>query len=71
MERVFPVDRWNEYEALLMKKKIEALTSKEQKRLDVLRYEADVLTFQKAYAAVLLKRRGHTLPALEELRHSE
>jgi hypothetical protein len=71
MKRVFPVEQWVEYETLLTKKKMEALTPKEQNRLDVLRYEADVLTFRKAYAAVLLKRRGHTLPALEDLGHPE
>ena len=71
MERVFPVDQWDEYEKLLTKKKLEALTPKEQKRLDALRREADVLTFRKGYAAVLLKRRGHSLPTLEDLGHPE
>ena len=65
--RVFAVDRWAEYEGLLNKKKTEALTAEEQGLLAALRREADVLTFRKGYAAVLLKRRGHYLPTLEEM----
>jgi hypothetical protein len=68
--RVFPPDRWAEYEALLNRKKIETLAAEEQARLDALRREADVLTFRKGYAAVLLKRRGYRLPALQELEQS-
>jgi hypothetical protein len=34
---------------------------------DALRREADVLTFRKGYAAVLLKRHGQRLPSLTEL----
>jgi hypothetical protein len=64
--RVFPPDRWAEYEALLNRKKIETLTAKGQASLDALRREADVLTFRKGYAAVLLKRRGYRLPTLQE-----
>ncbi|MEZ4658125.1 MAG: hypothetical protein R2911_11170 [Caldilineaceae bacterium] len=29
--------------------------------------DADILTFRKAYAAVLLKRRGHVIPSPAEL----
>ncbi len=66
-QRVFPPDRWAEYEALLNQKKIETLTAEEQACLDALRREADVLVFRKGYAAVLLKRRGYRLPALRKL----
>lgn len=67
---VFPAERWAEYEALLEKKKMAPLTAEEQARLDDLRREADVLTFRRGYAAVLLKRRGYRLPTLEELERS-
>ncbi len=67
MSRVFPPKDWAEYESLLDKKQTSALTIAEQKRLDALRREADVLTFRKGYAAVLLKRRGYRLPSTEEL----
>lgn len=70
-ERVFPADRWNEYETLLDKKKITSLTAEEAARLNTLRREADVLTFRKGYAAVLLKRRGYPLPTLNELARSK
>ena len=62
MKRAFPSAHWTEYEALLDKKKSGALTKAEEKHLDALRREADVLTFQRGYAAVLLKRRGYRLP---------
>ncbi len=61
-QQVFPITRWTEYETLLAKKKEATLTAAEQKRLDTLRREADVLTFRKGYAAVLLKRRGYKVP---------
>jgi hypothetical protein len=69
-DRVFPPKRWAEYELLLNKKKSGPLTPEEQTRLDTLRREADVFTFRKGYAAVLLKRRGHYLPTLKELEQS-
>ena len=53
--RTFSANRWAEYEALLEKKKTMPLTGEEQTRLDNLRCEADVLTFRRGYAAVLLK----------------
>ena len=71
MEQNFPTDRWAEYEAMLAKKKETSLSTEEQKRLDTLRYEADLVTFRKGYAAVLLKRRGNPIPTVEELKHSE
>lgn len=67
VKRVFPAERWAEYETLLDKKKLEPLTIEEQAHLDALRGEADVLTFRKGYAAVLLKRRGYHVPTLQEL----
>jgi len=70
MNHVFPPERWAEYEALLDQKKTEALTNVEQQRLDLLRREADVFTFRRGYAAVLLKRRGYRLPTLQELERS-
>jgi hypothetical protein len=69
-DRVFPPKRWAEYEWLLNKKKSGPLTPEEQTHLDTLRREADVFTFRKSYAAVLLKRRGHYLPTLKELEQS-
>jgi hypothetical protein len=66
----FPQERWVEYETLLEKKKAGVLTSPEEQRLDTLRREADVLTFRRGYAAVLLKRRSYQLPTLRELEQS-
>ena len=68
--RTFPPERWAEYEALLDEKKARPLTPGEKTRLDTLRREADVLMFRRGYAAVLLKRRGHRLPTLQELTQS-
>jgi hypothetical protein len=70
MRRSFPPERWVEYEALLDGKKTGALTNAEEERLAALRREADVLTFRRGYAAVLLKRRGYRLPTLQELERS-
>ncbi len=67
VQQIFPASRWVEYETLLTKNKEVTLTLSEQQRLDALRREADVLTFRKAYAAVLLKRRGYRVPALSKL----
>lgn len=64
VRQVFPAARWAEYEALLVKKKEASLTRSEEQRLEMLRREADILTFRKGYAAVLLKRRGYVVPAL-------
>ena len=67
--RVFSEHEWADYELLLDKKKVAPLTPNEQTRLNLLRRKADVLTFRKAYAAVLLKRQGKTIPSLPELEH--
>ena len=66
-QRRFPAEQWAEYEQLLDKKKESPLSAAEQVRLDFLRRAADVLTFRKGYAAVLLKRRGYAPPTLAEL----
>ena len=60
--RRFPDEEWAEYESLLEKRKSTPLSGGEQERLAALRREADVLTFRKAYAAVLLRRRGYQVP---------
>ena len=65
--RVFPTNRWSEYEALLEKNQARDLTTKEKTRLDILRHDADVLMLRKGYAAVLLKLRGYQAPTLHEL----
>jgi hypothetical protein len=67
MQRVFSPDKWAEYETLLNRKKTGALTPDETRRLQKLRREADVFMFRRTYAAVLLKRRGYSLPPLSEL----
>jgi hypothetical protein len=67
LQRVFPAERWMEYESLLERKKDHVLTAPEQARLDVLRREADVLMFRKGYAAVLLKRHGYQIPRTVDL----
>ncbi len=69
--RVFPAERWGEYETLLEKKKSTSLTTEEEVRLNSLRRQADVLMFRRGYAAVLLKRRGYRLPTLRELERSK
>lgn len=66
-QRTFPQSRWQRYEQLLDKKKRVSLTDQERRELAELRYEADVLTFRKGYAAVLLKRRGYAVPSPGEL----
>lgn len=59
--RVFPLDRWQYYESLLEQKKEGQLSPDAEQVLQALRREADVLTFRRSYAAVLLKRRGYRL----------
>ena len=66
-QRTFPPEQWAKYEMLLDKKKTSPLTDEEERRLVMLRHEADVLMFRRSYAAVLLKRRGYRLPSLQEL----
>ncbi len=66
-QQTFPPDRWAEYERLLAKKKESALTPQEQMQLDTLHRQADILTFRKGYAAVLLKRHGYHPLSLADL----
>ena len=66
-QRTFPADRWRIYETLLRQKKSAPLTNEDEQQLAELRHDADVFMFRRSYAAVLLKRRGHALPTLQEL----
>ena len=66
-QRMFPADQWQIYETLLNQKKSAPLMKEDEQQLAQLRHEADVVMFRRSYAAVLLKRRGHTLPTLQEL----
>ena len=70
VRKTFPPDRWANYETLLEQKKERALSPKETASLDQLRREADLMTFRKAYAAVLLKRQGYNIPAPAKLSSS-
>lgn len=65
--RVFPRSKWQQYEAQLARKKVEALSPAEEARLAALRREADILTLRKGYAMVLLRRRGYAVPTTDEL----
>lgn len=67
LQHTFPTDRWQAYEILLDRKKSAALTDEDEQQFAQLRHEADVFMFRRSYAAVLLKRRGHALPTLQEL----
>jgi len=52
---------------LLRKNKLGKLTDREQEALEEALAPVDLLTLQKAYAFLLLKRRGHRIPTLAEL----
>jgi hypothetical protein len=67
VRRIFPAERWAKYEALLEKHQDGTLTRHERTQFKTLRREADILMFRKAYAAVLLKRRGSHPPSVHEL----
>jgi hypothetical protein len=58
-QRRFPENRWETYETLLEKNQQGQLNPSEQEELARLRSEADILMFRKAYALVLLRRRGY------------
>ncbi len=60
-QRSFPIEQWEEYEALLDKKKNHVLSQEEQTLLNHLRYQTDVFELRKAYAVVLLKRRSQRI----------
>lgn len=53
---------------LLRKNQDAGLTERERQTLARLRNEADRLTLRKSYAYLLLKYRGHRIPALSEMR---
>lgn len=58
----------NRYDDLLALEASKTLTEVEHHELDELQYQAELLMFRKAYAALLLKRRGQQVPTLAELR---
>ena len=64
---IFPIERWERYEALLEQKKEHPLDKAEETLLNELRREADVFMLRKGYAVLLLKRRGYHSPTINEL----
>jgi hypothetical protein len=52
---------------LLQQQGASPLSATEQKELDELQEQADLVMLRKARAAVLLRFRGHRLPTLSEL----
>lgn len=58
------------YEQLLVKNQQGRLTEDEQQTLDTLREEADLLMLRRAYAAALLKWRGHRIPTPTDMQRS-
>ena len=66
-DATFPEDEAEQFAALRDKRREGTIAEVEQTALDQLSQEADLLTLRKAYAAVLLKWRGHRLPTLAEL----
>ena len=67
MRATFPQDRYDQFVDLREKQRAGALTADERTALDRLQHEADLLPLRKAYAAVLLKWRGHRIPSLAAL----
>ena len=67
MEMEFNAGRLDTYDTLIAAKAAGRLTEDMQQQLDDLRTEGDRLMFRKAYAALLLKWRGQTIPTLAEL----
>jgi predicted transcriptional regulator len=63
----FPGDQYAQLTALREQRRDGVLSKDEQASLERLTQEADLLTLKKAYAAVLLKWRGHRLPMPAEL----
>lgn len=58
------------YDELLAQHAIGNLSAAESQELAALRQQSDLLMFQKAYAALLLKWRGERVPTLTELEAS-
>ena len=63
----FPPERTRKYDRLLERNSAGTLTSREREQLKALRLESERLMLRKATAYVLLKWRGHRLPAIAEL----
>ena len=62
-----PEAEYEQFIELRAKRRAGTLGPDEQATLERLTQEADLRTLRKAYAAVLLKWRGHHLPTLTEL----
>ena len=62
-----PAGDQERFAALRDRRRAGTLTPAEQAALDRLAQAADLLTLRKAYAAVLLRWRGHRLPTPDEL----
>lgn len=60
-------ERLERYDELLERNARGTLSTEEQQELSALRRQNDLLMFQKAYAALLLKWRGEHVPTLAEL----
>lgn len=63
----FPQDQYERFSTLREQRRAGTLSAEEQAILEQLAQDADLLTLRKAYAAVLLKWRGHRLPSLTDL----
>lgn len=66
-QAIFPEPEYQQLNALRDKRRDGSLSPDEAQTLDDLLHAADLLTLKKAYAAVLLKWRGRSLPSLEEM----
>jgi hypothetical protein len=66
VRRTMPDDRYQRLSELREKRREDTLPEGETAELDHLLEEADLLTLTKAYAAVLLKLRGHKPAPLAE-----
>lgn len=60
----FPAQDYRQFSALREQQRTKTLTAEEQAALAQLSVQADLLTLRKAYAAVLLRWRGHRLPPI-------
>jgi hypothetical protein len=64
-------EKQEQYDRVLLKHSEGSLTIDEQRRMHELGDEARRLTLKKAHALMLLKWRGHCIPAREDLRTNE
>lgn len=62
-----PEAEYEQFTELRAKRRAGTIGPDEQATFDHLTQEADIRTLRKAYAAVLLKWRGHRIPTLAEL----